>query len=133
MVYFNASNPLAGTAYYDIIIDDPLLTEYGFTKFSLPLNDNAIKMILYNDKDPSMITYVDIDKHNLDKTVNLLKDKLSSERKIDKEIAQGLGAYLRNACICRIEDPDSDLIVKQNRNSKDCNEDYPRPGHSGSR
>jgi hypothetical protein len=55
-------------------------------------------MILYNDKDPSMITYVDIDKRNLDKTVNLLKDKLLSERKVDEETAD-LGAYLRNACI----------------------------------
>jgi hypothetical protein len=49
MVYFNASSPSApGTEYHDIKIDDPLLTKYGFTKFSLPLNDNAIKMILYN-------------------------------------------------------------------------------------
>jgi hypothetical protein len=117
MVYFNTSNSSApGTEYHDIKIDDPLLTKYGFTKFSLPLNDNAIKMILYNDKDPSMITYIDIDKRNLDNTVNLLKDKLLSERKIDEETAAGLGAYLRNACICRIEDQDGDFNFFKNGN-----------------
>ena len=95
--------------HYDIIIDDPLLTQYGFTKISFPLDDYAGEMILYNDKDPSMVTYVDFDKHNLDNTVYLLKDKLLSERKIDEEIAEGLCAYLRNVSISRIEDKDSEF------------------------
>jgi hypothetical protein len=83
MVYFDASDPSAGTEYHDVIINDPLLTEHGFTKFKLPLNGNAIKMILYNDKDSSMITYVDFDKHNLDKSVKLLHDKLIEEQQVE--------------------------------------------------
>ena len=59
MVYFD-SNPKK-TECHDITIDDPVLTEYRFTKFSLPVNGNELKMVLYNDKDPSMITYVDFD------------------------------------------------------------------------
>jgi hypothetical protein len=47
MVYFNASNPSAGTEYQDVIIVDPLLTDYEFTKFKRLLNGNAIKMILH--------------------------------------------------------------------------------------
>jgi hypothetical protein len=51
MVISDASNPSAPTKeYYDIIIDDHELTVYGFTKFSLPADDNATKMILYNEQ-----------------------------------------------------------------------------------
>jgi hypothetical protein len=82
IVYFDASNPTAGTEYQEILIDDPMLSDHGFTKFRLPLNGDAIKMILCNDKDPSMIMYVDFDKHNLDKSVKLLQtDGLTTSRK----------------------------------------------------
>jgi hypothetical protein len=51
MIHFNHDASAPGTEYYGIPIDDPALTEYGFTKFRLPVNGNAIKMILDNDKD----------------------------------------------------------------------------------
>jgi hypothetical protein len=66
----------------------------------LPLDGNATKMILYNDKFKSMITYVDFDKHNnIDKTVKLLRDKLLDEQSIrDERVIEALCAYFRNAC-----------------------------------
>jgi hypothetical protein len=79
MVYSNPDPSSPGTEYYDIPIDDPALTEYGFTKFRLPVNGNAIKMILDNDKDRLLITYLDFDRHDLGKSVKLLEDKLLDE------------------------------------------------------
>jgi hypothetical protein len=114
MVYFDASNPSVGTEYHDVIINDPLLTEHGFTKFKLPIDGNAIKMILYNDKDPSMIIYIDFDRHNLDKSVKLLHDKLIYEQQIEskagKDTLEGLVAYFRNACVSLQEDQNNDFF-----------------------
>ena len=68
------------------IENEPLLTDCGFTEFRLPLNGNATKMVLYNDKFKSMITYVDWDKHNtIDKAVKLLRDKLRDEQQVRDE------------------------------------------------
>src|SRR5919202_1702487 len=80
------------------IENEPLLTDCGFTKFELPLNGNATKMVLYNDKYKSMITYVDWDKHNsIDKAVKLLKDKLLDEQNVrDDRIIETLCTYFRN-------------------------------------
>jgi hypothetical protein len=125
MVYFDASDPSAGTEYHDVIINDPLLTEHGFTKFKLPLNGNAIKMILDNDKDRSLITYVDFDKHDLDKSVKLLQDKLVDEQQVedkaDKGTVEALVSNFRNACILLSEDPTNNEFFKNgsgNRNGK---------------
>jgi hypothetical protein len=55
MIFFNSNPSAPGTAYHDIIIDDdPALTEYCFVKFSSPVNSNALRMIVHNDKDPLM-------------------------------------------------------------------------------
>jgi hypothetical protein len=118
MIYFNASNSSApGTEYYDIPIkNEPLLTDCGFTKFRLPLDGNATKMILYNDKFKSMITYVDFDKHHtIDKTVKLLRDKVLDEQSIhDERVIEALCAYFRNACVLLSEDPSNDFFKNGN-------------------
>jgi hypothetical protein len=114
MIYFNAS---PGTEYYDILIEyEPLLTDCGFTKFQLPLDGNATKMILYNDKFKSMITYVDFDKHNsVDKTVKLLRDKLQYEQTIrDQRVIETLCNYFRNACVLLSEDPSNGFFKNGN-------------------
>jgi hypothetical protein len=122
MVHFDASNPTAGTEYYDVVIDDPVLTEHGFTKFRLPLNGNAIKMILDNDKDRSMITYIDFDKHNLDRSVKLLHGKLVDEQQVEgkagKDTVEGLVAYFRNTCISLQEDPSNEFFKDGNGKEK---------------
>lgn len=111
---------MAGTEYYDVVIDDPVLTEHGFTKFRLPLN--AIKMILDNDKDRSMITYVDFDKDNLDKSVKFLHDKLVDEQQVEgkagKDTVEGLVAYFRNTCISLQEDPSNEFFKNGNGKEK---------------
>src|ERR687883_945619 len=96
--------------YYSIPSEnEPLLADCGFTEFRLPLNGNATKMILYNDKFKSMITYVDWYKHNsIDKSVNLLRDKLLYEQIIrDQRVIETLCTYFRNACVSLAADPDS--------------------------
>ena len=47
--------------YYDILIEnEPMLTDCGFAKFELPLNRNATKMVLYNNKFKSMMNNMNI-------------------------------------------------------------------------
>jgi hypothetical protein len=144
MVHFNPNPSAPGTEYYDIPIEDPALTEYGFTRFRLPINGNATKMILDNDKDSSLITYVDFDSHDLGKSVKLLEDKLLDEQIIEdkagKDTVAGLVAYFRNACISRIEDkdPDFEFFKKGNGNGKskprskksDKEEEKSKPGYT---
>jgi hypothetical protein len=57
----------------DIIIDDPALTEHGFTKFSLPPNGNATVMIVHNI-DKSKMMYPKFYKSDLDRTVQSLRE-----------------------------------------------------------
>ncbi|HJT49341.1 MAG TPA: hypothetical protein VJ729_14245 [Nitrososphaeraceae archaeon] len=116
MVYPNPSS--SGSEYHYILIEnEPLLTDCGFTEFRLPLNGNATKMILYNDKFKSMITYVDWDKHSsIDRTVKLLRDKLLYEQAIhDQRVIETLCVYLRNACILLSEDPSNNFFKDGNR------------------
>ena len=127
------NNPPASTKeYYDIIIDDPELTVHGFTKFILPTDENATKMILYNDKDPSMITYVDFDKHDLIKSVELLHDKLVDEQLVDtkagKDTLEGLVAYFRNKCVELQEDKHNYFF--KDRNGKARRIKQPNSGNS---
>jgi hypothetical protein len=118
MIYFDPN--AKETEYHDITIDDPALTEYGFTKFSLPLDDNASRMVVYNDKDPSLITYPEFDKHDLNKSVKLLYNKLVDEQQVQskagKDTLEGLVAYARNAFILLQEDPDNDFFKNVNGN-----------------
>jgi hypothetical protein len=107
--------------YHRIQIEnEPLLTDCGFTEFRLPLNGNATKMVLYNDKFKSMITYVDWDKHNtIDKAVKLLRDKLLDEQHVhDQRVIESLCTYFRNACIFLAEDPDNSFFKNGNGNGK---------------
>jgi hypothetical protein len=92
----------------------------GFTKFELPLNGNATKMVLYNDRFKSMITYVDWDRDNsIDKAVKLLRDKLLDEQNVrDERVIAPLCTYFRNACILLQEDPDNDFFKNGNAKSK---------------
>jgi hypothetical protein len=121
MVFFNASNPsAAGTEYYDIIIDDSALTEDGFTRFKLPLDDNATKMVLYNDKDPSMITYIDFDKYDLIKSVNSFEKKLLDEQIIESKLGRdkvtSLIAYFTNTCFSLQKDSNNEFFKNINGN-----------------
>src|SRR5919198_5079921 len=120
--YFNPDPSAPGTKYYQIEIDDPELTKYGFSRFKLPINGNAAKMILDNNKDRSLITYVDFDRTSLDNSVKLLQDKLLDEQivedKAGKDTVTGLVAYFRNECICRIQDQDPDFDFFKNGNGK---------------
>lgn len=107
--------------YHDIPIEnEPLLTECRFTKFSLPVNGNATKMVLYNDKDPSLITYVDFDKHSLDNSVKLVHYKLIVEQQLEgkagKETVEGLVAYFRNMGHSLKEDPSNEFFKNGNGN-----------------
>jgi hypothetical protein len=122
MIHFDPTPSARGTDYYDIVIDDPALTEYGFVKFSLPVDGNALRMIVHNDKDPSMIIYPEFDRHDLDKSVKLLHDKLTEEQqveaKVGKDVVTGLVAYFRNACVLLSEDEDSEFFKNGNGNGK---------------
>jgi hypothetical protein len=75
-------------------------------------------MILYNDKDPSMKTYADFDKHDLNKSVKSLHDKLVDEQQVEsktgKDTVEGLVAYFRNACILLQEDPSNEFFKNGN-------------------
>src|SRR4051812_18910641 len=111
MVSFNASNPsAAGTEYHDIIIEDPVLTEHGFTKFRLPVNGNALRMIVDNSKDPSLKTYPKFDKHDINKSVKFLEDQLLDEKKTEKGTVEALISNFRNECILLSEDPNNDFF-----------------------
>ena len=104
-------------AHYDIPIDDPLLTRHGFSKFSLPLGRYTPKIILHNDIDKSLITYIDFHRHDLDKSVKCFEDKLLDEQQIESKIGKdtvtGLVAYFRKTCVSLSED--SDNIFFKNR------------------
>jgi hypothetical protein len=87
---------------YDIIITDPALTQYGFTKFTLPLNGGnatAAAVMIVHNTDKSKMMYPNFYKSNLDKTVQSLKDKIESDGiLIDNDTADALARYLRNKC-----------------------------------
>ena len=107
--------------YHSIPIEnEPLLTDCGFTEFRLPLNGNATKMILYNDKFKSMTTYIDFDNHNsIDKTVKLLRDKLLDEQSVrDERVIETLCTYFRNALVLLAEDQNNDFFKNGNGKAK---------------
>jgi hypothetical protein len=85
MIYFNPDPSAPGTKYYEIEIDDPELTKHGFSRFRLPLNGNATKMILDNTKDRSLITYVDFDRTSLENALKLLEEKLLDEQIVESK------------------------------------------------
>jgi len=104
--------------HHDIIIDDPALTEHGFTKFSLPLNGNATVMIVHNI-DKSKMMYPKFYKSDLDKTVQSLRDKIISEHiLIDDHAADSLVRYFCNECVKLAEDPDSLFFKNRNWNGR---------------
>ena len=118
----------AESKYYDIIIDDPALTQHGFTKFSLPLNGNATIMVV-NNTDKSKMMYPTFYKSDLDKTVQSLRDKIISDGiLIDDDTADGLVAYFRNAGVLLAEDPDSIFFKNDTRSHHSS-----RGRHRGSR
>lgn len=104
------------TQYYDIPIEnEPLLTELGFTKFSLPLSGKATRMKVHNEKIPSLIMYPKFDKQSLDNSVKLLHDYLleeqqAQENKIDNDALDGLVAYFRNIGHSLKEDSNNDFF-----------------------
>jgi hypothetical protein len=118
VTYFNPDPSVPGTKYYEIEIDDPELTKHGFSRFKLPLNGNATKMILYNTKDRALITYVDFDRTSLENGLKLLEEKLLDEQLVEskagRDTVRSLVAYFRNACISRIEDKDPDFEFFKN-------------------
>ena len=120
MIYFNPDPSSPGTKYCEIEIDDAELTRHGFSRFKLPLNGNATKMILDNTKDRSLITYVDFDRTSLENALKLLEEKLLDEQLVESKAGRNtvrdLVAYFRNACISRIEDTDPDFEFFKNEN-----------------
>ena len=97
---------LGASKDYDIIINDPTLTEHGFTKFSLPLNGNTVMAVHNTDK--SKMMYPKFYISDLQKTVQSLKDKIVSDGiLIDDDTADSLVSYFRNAGVLLAEDPDS--------------------------
>jgi hypothetical protein len=97
----------AENEHYDVMIDDPVLTKHGFTKFSLPLNGKATRMVVHNTVKSKMM-YPTFYESDLGKTVESLRDKIISDRVlIDNYTADGLVAYFRNAGILLSEDEDS--------------------------
>jgi hypothetical protein len=117
MIFFDASNPsIPGTEYHDIIIEDPVLTGHGFTKFRLPVNGNALRMIVDNCKDASLKTYPNFDKHDINKSVKFLEDQLLDEKKIEKGTVEALVSNFRNECILVSEDPNNDFFKNRNGN-----------------
>jgi hypothetical protein len=118
------------TEYYEIIIDDPVLTEHGFTKFSLPLNSNgngkaaATKMVVHNT-DKFKMMYPTFYKSDLDKTVQSLAAKIVSDGiLIDNDTAEGLIAYFRNAGVLLSEDPDSAFFKNGNGKADSDKKEY---------
>jgi hypothetical protein len=111
------------SAHHDIIIDDPALTEHGFTKFSLPLkggnrNGTTSVMVVHNI-DKSKMMYPKFYKSDIDKTVRSLRDKIVSDRiVIDDDTADGLVAYFRNEGVRLLEDEDSPFFKNGNDNGK---------------
>jgi hypothetical protein len=106
--------------YYEIIIDDPTLTEHGFTKFSLPFNGNstAARMVVHNT-DKSKMMYPTFYKSDLGKTMQSLRQKIVSDRiLIDNDIADGLVAYFRNAGALLSEDEDSPFFKNRYGNGR---------------
>jgi hypothetical protein len=122
----------AASKHHDIIIDDPALTEHGFTKFSLPLNGGnatAAVMVVHNT-DKSKMMYPNFYKSDLDKTVQSLKDKIESDGiLIDNDTADALARYLRNKCAELEEDPDNEFFKNGNGNGK-TSKSKPKSGHS---
>jgi len=100
------------------IEDEPLLTECGFNQFRIPLNGKASKMVLYNTKFKTMITYPDWDRYNsIDKAVKLLHDKLIEEQQVhDERVIDTLCTYFRNACVQLQGDPSSEFFKFKNGN-----------------
>jgi|SRR5919198_2491866 hypothetical protein len=120
MVFFNASNPNAGTDYYDIPIEnEPLLTDSKFTRFRLPINGNATKMILENSEYKKMNTYVDFYRNDLDRSVKSLQDQIVNEQIIEndlgKQTVEAIVTFFRNACYLLQEDPDNHYFFKNGR------------------
>jgi hypothetical protein len=114
--------------YYEILIDDPALTEHGFTRILLPLNGNGkgkgtaaastVKMVVSNT-DKRKMMYPTFYKSDLDKTVRSLRDKIiSDDILIDDDTAEGLVAYFRNAGVLLSEDEDSPFFKNGNGNGK---------------
>jgi hypothetical protein len=113
---------LTATEYYEIIIDDPVLTKHGFTKFSLPLNGKgkaaATKMVVHNT-DKSKMMYPTFYKYDLGKTVKSLRDKIISDGiLVGDDTANGLVAYFRNAGVLLSEDEGSPFFKNGNGKSK---------------
>jgi hypothetical protein len=108
----------AASKHHDIIIDDPVLTDHGFTKISLPLNSNSTVMVVHNT-DKSKMMYPKFYKSDLDKTVQSLREKIVSDSiLIDDDTADGLVAYFRNEAVLLSEDPDSVFFKNGNGNGK---------------
>jgi hypothetical protein len=106
--------------HYEIIIDDPVLTKHGFTKFSLPLNGSgtAARMAVHN-RDKSKMMYPAFYNSDLDKTVQSLREKIVSDGiLIDDDTADDLVAYFRNAVVLLSEDEDSPFFKNGNGNGK---------------
>ena len=65
--------------YHDFEIDDPVLTKYGYTVCSLPVNGGT-NMAIKNIDNKRML-YCDFNKNDLEASLKALQDKLSLELK----------------------------------------------------
>src|SRR5919197_3637187 len=123
-------HPIA-TEYYEIIVDDPVLTKRGFRKFLLPMNGNgttaAARMVVHNT-DKRKMMYPKFYKSDLDKTVQALREEIVSDGKLidDDDTAYGLVAYFRNAGVLLSEDEDSPFFKNGYGNGNGKAKDKPK-------
>lgn len=102
--------------FHDVLIEDPALIEFGFTKFSLPLNGGT--QLIIKNIDHAKVVYCPFHKHDsIDKLLKSLEYKLSIDDAIDDETARSLVAYIRNELIQIEEDDDLPFFKFKNGNS----------------
>jgi hypothetical protein len=108
---------------HDIKIDDPALTEHGFTRFSLPLNGGnattTTSVMVVHNTDKSKMMYPNFYKSDLDKTVQSRREEILSDGiLIDNDTADNLVRYFRNECVLLSEDEDSEFFKNGKGNGK---------------
>jgi hypothetical protein len=81
--------------WHDVPIEDPELTQIGFSKLSLPLNGGT--QLVIKNLDHTKVVYCPFHKHDtVVKVLESLQEKLSQEQYIDENTAANLIAYIKS-------------------------------------
>jgi hypothetical protein len=118
------THKMAAANYHDHIIEDEEdLIKAGFTRWRVPVNGKpAPKLILENETNRRLMTYIDFDRTDLDNSAKLLREKLEYEQIVESELGKeyvdllvtnfyNLGKELRG-------DPDGVFFKNGNGNGK---------------